>query len=418
MLDVMKVMSSFLGFLVLALLSPSAHAISYPTREVGGNVAPYTASILMVQEAGNWDVTEQMKDDHCSAVFYSHEYALTAAHCVEDVLPEQLYLGVGPSASRLRYCPVMAFEDHPRYLQKSISVNDIAVLRVFPDCYGGRTARLPSTGTPPESALWLYGWGLNQNSKLPERLGALHVADFSGAAPQFFGASFMPATQLAAGAVFRAEGLFGGACRGDSGGPLVSLAGGKTTLLGIVSWGTFWKKTCLLASPTVFTRVSYYRQWIASAKRTLRAKLKDHQFQYSNSGGDGIAQDGINFTSGSVDTDSKITRLTWWYEPLAASVSPVDFRVDLDFDFDGKPDLTARPTGVTTPEGEVLCTASADETVAAPTSSQPSLTYRSVSFPTSCLRSYGYSATMFVAIEAGGSTEAAAVWAVTLPPKS
>lgn len=50
------------------------------------------------------------------------------------------------------------------------------------------------------------------------------------------------------------------ACSGDSGGPLAQRDGDKTVLVGIVSWGQI---PCAAPfKPGVFTRVSYYIDWI------------------------------------------------------------------------------------------------------------------------------------------------------------
>lgn len=49
-------------------------------------------------------------------------------------------------------------------------------------------------------------------------------------------------------------------CQGDSGGPLMLFADGQWTIVGITSYGT----GCALAEhPGVYTRVSFYQDWIA-----------------------------------------------------------------------------------------------------------------------------------------------------------
>lgn len=47
--------------------------------------------------------------------------------------------------------------------------------------------------------------------------------------------------------------------QGDSGGPLVYQSGNVWTLIGIVSWGN---SNCNVRTPAVYTRVSYFRNWI------------------------------------------------------------------------------------------------------------------------------------------------------------
>ena len=53
-----------------------------------------------------------------------------------------------------------------------------------------------------------------------------------------------------------------GACNGDSGGPLVCKVDGVYKLAGATSFG---RSGCSVDYPTVYSRVSYYRDWI---KRT------------------------------------------------------------------------------------------------------------------------------------------------------
>lgn len=49
--------------------------------------------------------------------------------------------------------------------------------------------------------------------------------------------------------------------QGDSGGPLQCSQDGQYKLIGIVSWGS---SNCHPSAPTVFTRISAYRDWITS----------------------------------------------------------------------------------------------------------------------------------------------------------
>ena len=58
-----------------------------------------------------------------------------------------------------------------------------------------------------------------------------------------------------------------GPCHGDSGGPLVDEKG---LLIGIVSWGN----GCARGYPGVFTKVSYFLDWINQSMSTLRTSRK------------------------------------------------------------------------------------------------------------------------------------------------
>ena len=50
-----------------------------------------------------------------------------------------------------------------------------------------------------------------------------------------------------------------GACMGDSGGPLVCKVGSSWKLAGATSWG---RRDCSVNHPSVYARVSYFRNWI------------------------------------------------------------------------------------------------------------------------------------------------------------
>merc|ERR1712121_585098 len=51
-----------------------------------------------------------------------------------------------------------------------------------------------------------------------------------------------------------------GSCSGDSGGPLVCKEGDSYTLAGVTSFGLV---TCSTSYPSVYSRISYFRDWIA-----------------------------------------------------------------------------------------------------------------------------------------------------------
>ena len=50
-----------------------------------------------------------------------------------------------------------------------------------------------------------------------------------------------------------------GACMGDNGGPLVCKFGSTWKLVGATSWG---QRDCSVNHPSVYARVSYFRNWI------------------------------------------------------------------------------------------------------------------------------------------------------------
>ena len=52
--------------------------------------------------------------------------------------------------------------------------------------------------------------------------------------------------------------------QGDSGGPMHCTEGGQTVVAGVTSWGISSFGNCQTSYPSVYTRVSYFRDWISN----------------------------------------------------------------------------------------------------------------------------------------------------------
>lgn len=397
---------SLLGTLVAV---PSALAVSYPNAEVSGNRVPYVASIMYVDEPGNWSETQS---SICTGTFIARGFVITAAHCLEGVEPENLYVGTGPSTDGLGYCAVLSYEDHPRYRKGRISVNDIALMRVTAGCEPRRFPKLPRRNARVPVALTLYGWGLNQNRELPDELGVLRAFNYSEFGRDFFGRNFNPATQIAAGRFFPREDIFAGACSGDSGGPLVAGRGARPTLVGVVSWGTFFGNSCEPAAPTVFTKMSYYTGWVKSAKRRISRLIKNRTYGYSRPAGDAVANDGIDYVYAGLATSSEVSYFEWVWTPVGASAGGYGVSFSIDTNFDGTPELTGDATRIANAEGATLCTPVSDQTDPLSNGAQ----VRSIGFPTSCIRQFREFADVTMTLNAGGSAESTVVEGVAFPP--
>ncbi len=404
-----KLLVTTIAFAMLGVCAPLAAAVSYPTGEVSGNSVPYVADIMWVEEPGDWD--GKTITNSCTGTFISKGYVVTAAHCVAGAKPENLYIGVGASLSTLGFCAVLAFEDHPRYLKRRISVNDIALLRVTEGCEPRRYPRIPSGGTYYRS-LMLYGWGINQNSEDPQELGALRVQDLTSIGTEIYGRQFNPAVQIAAARYFAREDIFGGACSGDSGGPLIAKAGGKATLVGVVSWGRFFGNTCELSGPTVFSNMSAYTNWLYPAAKRISRLIDENAYSYVKGGGDGTINDGIEFRVGGAVTSSELMLIQWGYVQHAAPAAPVAFTFGIDTTFDGTPELNGDATQiVNAATGALACTAVSDETEVVEGG-----VIRTVTFPTSCVRKVREFGDVIVTVTAGGVAKSIRVDGVAFPP--
>ena len=397
----------------LFVLVPSAEAVSYPDGEVSGNRAPYVASIMWVKDSGDWG--GKTITNMCTGTYVAAGYVITAAHCVEGMEPENLYVGTGPSMANLGFCAVLSFEDHPRYTKKRISVNDIALMRVTAGCEPRVYPRI-ATGGVSYRALYLYGWGLNQDSESPLELGKLRVVDYSGIGKDFYGASFNPSVQIAAGRWFANEEIFGGACSGDSGGPLIAQNGGRATLVGVVSWGTFFRKTCQPKGPTVFSNMASYASWLRPAYKRISRLISGNYYTYAKLGTFGNGADGIDFAQGLVQSNSTSTLFAWEYEQTGPTAGPVGWTFTIDTNFDGVADLIGNTTQITDAAGAVQCNVISEATN--PIKGFANGFSHEVYFPTDCIRKYRQVGDVYMGVTAGGVAESITVDAVAFPPAS
>jgi secreted trypsin-like serine protease len=196
---------------------------------------------------------------HCTATLLSTEYALTAAHCIENVKENSLFLAFGNkfSPQNPQRFVIAALSDRTRseVLSKIPSTNahDIAVLkfagglppgyqpaRILPDEYinnlkvGGVTT--------------IAGFGIDNNEE--GNVDTLRFTDVHIANPQL-----SPTDAL----LDQTKGR--GACKGDSGGPAFFYIGGKFYLWGVASHGSD-----ISGNPSdgcdryvVYTNALYYR---------------------------------------------------------------------------------------------------------------------------------------------------------------
>ncbi|XP_014607527.1 PREDICTED: serine proteinase stubble [Polistes canadensis] len=210
----------------------------------------------------------------CGAALLNENWAITAAHCVENVSPADLLLRIGehdlaneeePYGFQERRVQIIA--SHPQFDPRTFEY-DLALLRfyeplptfqpnILPIClpdddetYVGRTA-------------YVTGWGrLYDEGPLPSILQevAVPVINNTICESMYRNAGYIehiPHIFICAG--WRNGGF--DSCEGDSGGPMViQRARDKRWILaGIISWGI----GCAVPNqPGVYTRISEFREWI------------------------------------------------------------------------------------------------------------------------------------------------------------
>jgi len=334
-----------LASLAMLCIAPTAClAIAYPDGTMDARKAGWAVPMLITTGGGTG-----VAYGTCTGSILDKYTIVTAAHCVEGFTVEQLYAGTMPGSAKGSYfqCGALAAETHPRYTAGNVaSADDVAVISLNPACVDANAGtpqvnplKLASASTPLTAPLVLYGWGVNQNGKDPNRLQFLHVQNYSPLGSQFYGNSYKPAMHIAAGHIFGNEGVFGSACNGDSGGPLVHWAGKQPYLVGITSFGV---SGCRVKAPTVFTRVSAVRGWITHASATTAGDSKSALLNFGftkkvcTTTYDVICKKANAYANIAIDKSQLIINFDF----------PWTSAVDLDLNEDGKVDLHADDTGI------------------------------------------------------------------------
>ncbi|XP_036621549.1 transmembrane protease serine 11C-like [Trichosurus vulpecula] len=215
-----------------------------------------------------WQASLQQNNIHrCGATLISNNWLLTAAHCfvnAKDPREWSVTFGLLLSDSKLRRS-VKNIIVHEKY-QYPAHHYDIAVINLSkPVLYTSNVRKvcLPEANYnfPPNSDVVVTGWGSRKtDGTSPDVLqkGIMRIIDTATCNKKEVYDGTITDGMLCAG--FLAGRI--DACQGDSGGPLVSSdSRGIWFLVGIVSWGD---ECALPNKPGVYTRVTYYRNWITS----------------------------------------------------------------------------------------------------------------------------------------------------------
>jgi hypothetical protein len=258
-----------LSFIVLSLLliqlpQLNASAVTYPDKaQVEPADAPFLLSI--------WTVDNESfarKDKICSAILFNFALVITAAHCVIDDKGIAVVAGQDSTADRGEVLSIYKWVTHPRYSKKTYQ-NDIAVGLLNFDARISKDFTLTPTTKFIKNNTRLYGWGVDQNEIDNGLPMSVPQNDYSATAKKYY-KNFNRTTQIAAGYYNPIERTFGGGCYGDSGGPLVTKSKNSFQLLGIVSYGS----GCDVKKPTIYTKFSYYFNWMVDTNSSLIAQYE------------------------------------------------------------------------------------------------------------------------------------------------
>ncbi|XP_017783278.1 PREDICTED: serine protease snake-like [Nicrophorus vespilloides] len=213
----------------------------------------------------------------CGGSLISLKFVLTAAHClynveygsVKHVRLGDLNLKSDEDDDQVQDFTVMKRYKHPLYKRPS-KYHDIALLELDRDAKVTEYVKIACLNVidiPNDNVYIAIGWGLlSFHGKTANILQKVHVREVNNSAcnnfyevhQRFYNSGIVESTQICAGEPGKDT------CKGDSGGPLQIRNRNYLKAYDIHGVTSFGKACLLTNSPGVYTRVSYYIDWIES----------------------------------------------------------------------------------------------------------------------------------------------------------
>lgn len=244
-------------------------------RVIGGHNAP--PNTWQWQVSFQQDTYNEGYYHHiCGGTIISGFHVMTAAHCIlghhstyRVVVGEyNLFEREGSE----QYIAVERITIHPSWNGELGLGNDIAIIKLAEPIYSNGFVAIgnlpaPYQMLPDKFVCHLTGWGVMDYAStaiVPDILQevAIPVVAHSVCSQYDWWGSIALENMICAGG----DGVISG-CQGDSGGPLSCLVDGVWRIHGVVSYGPAGRCN-QYKKPTVFTRVSYFLDWIDSVMQS------------------------------------------------------------------------------------------------------------------------------------------------------
>ncbi|XP_036148082.1 uncharacterized protein LOC118644183 [Monomorium pharaonis] len=228
-----------------------------------------------------WQVAILKKDTTesvyvCGGTLISPRHIITAAHCVKTHAGRELRarLGEWDVNHDVEFYPyierdIVSVFVHPEFYAGTLA-NDIAILKLDHDVDFTKNPHISAACLPDKlddftgTRCWTTGWGKDAFGDYGKYQNILKEVDVPVVSnhvceQQMRRTRLGPSFNLHPGFVCAGGEEGKDACKGDGGGPMVCERHGRWQLTGVVSWGIGCGQVNV---PGVYTRVSYYLDWI------------------------------------------------------------------------------------------------------------------------------------------------------------